>query len=98
MSVLLQTSFTFDPKYRDVMTNLLGFVVITNDLKGANELAKLLQYRCRFVTLDGDVVNAGGSMTGGAIKQKYNLFISQEKAELDELKAKIAIWKQKHPS
>ena len=80
---------SFDPKYRDVITNLLGFVVITNDLKGANELAKLLQYRCRFVTLDGDLVNAGGSMTGGALKQNTSSLLSR-KTELDELKAKIA--------
>ena len=60
---------SFDPKYRDVMTNLLGSVVITNDLKGANEFAKLLEYRCRFVTLEGDLVNAGGSMTGGALSK-----------------------------
>ena len=80
---------SFDPKYRDVITNLLGFVVITNDLKGANELAKLLQYRCRFVTLDGDLVNAGGSMTGGALKQNTTSLLSR-KTELDELKAKIA--------
>ena len=80
---------SFDPKYRDVITNLLGFVVITNDLKGANELAKLLQYRCRFVTLEGDLVNAGGSMTGGAVKQNTSSLLSR-KTELDELKAKIA--------
>ena len=80
---------SFDPKYRDVITNLLGFVVMTNDLKGANELAKLLQYRCRFVTLEGDLVNAGGSMTGGALKQNNTSLLSR-KTELDELKAKIA--------
>ena len=80
---------SFDPKYRDVITNLLGFVVITNDLKGANELAKLLQYRCRFVTTEGDLVNAGGSMTGGALKQNTASLLSR-KTELDELKTKIA--------
>ena len=61
------------------MKNLLGLVVITKDLKGASEMAKLLQYRCRFVTLDGDVVNPGGSMTGGALKAKYILFIIKKK-------------------
>lgn len=60
----------FEQKYAEIMNNLLGNVVITKDLKGANELAKFLQYRCRLVTLDGDVVNPGGSMTGGVVKQK----------------------------
>lgn len=79
----------FEPKYLEVMNNLLGNVVITKDLKGANDLAKILQYRSRFVTLDGDVVNPGGSMTGGATKQKSSSLLTR-KVELDELKGKIA--------
>ncbi len=61
---------TFDPAYRRIIQNLLGTVLITEDLKGANELAKLLGHRYRIVTLEGDVVNPGGSMTGGAVKEK----------------------------
>jgi chromosome segregation protein len=79
----------FDSKFQDVITNLLGNVVITTDLKGANELAKLLQYRSRLVTLEGDIVNPGGSMTGGGSKQKTNSLLSR-KGELEELKEKIA--------
>ena len=70
------------------MTNLLGTVVITKDLKGANELAKLVGHRYRFVTLEGDVVNPGGSMTGGASKQKTSSLLSR-KAELEELINKL---------
>lgn len=84
----------FDQKYTEVMNNLLGNVVIAKDLKGANELAKILQYRVRVVTLDGDIVNPGGSMTGGAIKQKSSSLLSR-KAELDDLKGKIAIMEEK---
>ncbi len=62
--------------------------MITKDLKGANELAKILQYRCRLVTLDGDIVNPGGSMTGGAVKQKSSSLLSR-KGELEDLKAKL---------
>ncbi len=79
----------FELKYQEVINNLLGNVVITKDLKGANELAKVLQYRSRMVTLDGDVVNPGGSMTGGALKQKTTSLLTR-KGELDELKGKIA--------
>lgn len=82
------TLVQFDDKYTDVMNNLLGNVVIAKDLKGANELAKILQYRSRLVTLDGDVVNPGGSMTGGAVKQKSSSLLSR-KGELDDLKAKL---------
>lgn len=84
----------FDPKYAEVMNNLLGNVVITKDLKGANELAKILQYRCRLVTLDGDIVNPGGSMTGGATKQKSSSLLTR-KGELDNLKEKLIVMEDK---
>ncbi|GKU82441.1 chromosome segregation protein SMC [Niallia sp. NCCP-28] len=79
---------SYDSKYKEIIGSLLGNVVITKDLKGANEMAKLLQYRSRFVTLDGEIVNPGGSMTGGAIKQKSASILTR-KGELEELKQKI---------
>ena len=85
---LLSDLISFDPVYAEIMKNLLGIVVITKDLKGAGEMAKLLQYRCRFVTLDGDVVNSGGSMTGGALKKNSSSLLSR-KSELDDLKEKL---------
>ncbi|MCA1030041.1 chromosome segregation protein SMC [Bacillus timonensis] len=63
---------TFDRKFNSVINNLLGTVIVTKDLKAANELARLLNYRYRLVTLDGDVVNPGGSMTGGGVKNQKN--------------------------
>jgi chromosome segregation protein len=78
----------FGAEYEEVILNLLGNVIITKDLKGANEIAKLLQYRSRLVTLDGDIVNPGGSMTGGALKQKSSSLLSR-KGELDDLKTKL---------
>ncbi|WP_066396010.1 chromosome segregation protein SMC [Neobacillus mesonae] len=84
----------FEEKYTEVMNNLLGSVVVTRDLKGANELAKLLQYRVRLVTLEGDVVNPGGSMTGGTVKQKTSSLLTR-KGELEDLKAKLVIMEEK---
>ncbi|MEO2075017.1 MAG: chromosome segregation protein SMC [Bacillus sp. (in: firmicutes)] len=84
----------FESRYAEVMNNLLGNVVITKDLKGANELAKILQYRCRLVTLEGDIVNPGGSMTGGAVKQKTSSLLTR-KGELEDLKAKLVIMEEK---
>jgi chromosome segregation protein len=79
----------YDPRYQMIMSNLLGNVLITKDLKGAGEIAKLVQYRYRLVTLDGDVVNPGGSMSGGTIKQKKNSLLSR-KGELEEMKEKLS--------
>jgi chromosome segregation protein len=80
---------SFDPRYGMIMSNLLGNVLITKDLKGANEIAKMIQYRYRLVTLEGDVVNPGGSMSGGTVKQKKNSLLSR-KGELEEMKEKLA--------
>jgi chromosome segregation protein len=84
----------FDQKYAEVVKSLLGNVVIARDLKGANEIAKMLQYRSRIVTLDGDVVNPGGSMTGGAVKQKSSSLLSR-KGELEDLTKKLADMEEK---
>lgn len=84
----------YDQKYAEVVKNLLGNVVIARDLKGANEIAKMLQYRSRIVTLEGDVVNPGGSMTGGAVKQKSSSLLSR-KGELEDLTNKLADMEEK---
>ena len=73
--------------YQIIVENLLGNIIIAKDLKGANEMAARLQYKFRFVTLDGDVVNAGGSLTGGSVKQQSSLFT--RKAELEQLNVKL---------
>ncbi|XXM73492.1 chromosome segregation protein SMC [Lysinibacillus sphaericus] len=80
----------YNPRYGTIMSNLLGNVLITKDLKGASEIAKLVQYRYRLVTLEGDVVNPGGSMSGGAVKQKKNSLLSR-KGELEEMKEKLSV-------
>ncbi|KIL47686.1 chromosome segregation protein SMC [Jeotgalibacillus campisalis] len=79
---------TADSKYSQIVENLLGTVLIVRDLKGANELAAILQHRFRFVTTEGDVVNPGGSMTGGAQSKKGASILSR-KNELDELSEQI---------
>jgi len=79
----------YDQRFQMVISNLIGNVIIAKDLKGANEIAKLIQYRYRLVTLDGDVVNPGGSMSGGTVKQKKNSLLSR-KGELEEMKEKLA--------
>lgn len=85
---------THQPPYQSVITNLLGTVIVTSDLKGANELARLLQYRYRIVTLEGDVVNPGGSMTGGAVKQAKTSLLGRQR-ELEAWTEKLADMERK---
>lgn len=84
----------YDSAYRSVIANLLGNVIITTDLKGANELARLLHYRYRLVTLDGDVVSPGGAMTGGGVAKKANSLLSRNR-ELETITAKLHEMEQK---
>ncbi|MED4401562.1 chromosome segregation protein SMC [Metabacillus fastidiosus] len=83
-----------DPKFKRIISNLLGTVIITADLKGANELARRVNYRYRLVTLQGDVVNPGGSMTGGAMKQKNNSILSRTR-ELETIGEKLTVMEEK---
>ncbi|NCC54846.1 MAG: chromosome segregation protein SMC [Erysipelotrichia bacterium] len=61
-----------DEEFRIVNDSLLGNVIICDELKHANELAALLKYRYKIITLDGDVVHKGGSMSGGKVKDAYS--------------------------
>ncbi|MFJ7660903.1 chromosome segregation protein SMC [Lysinibacillus sp. NPDC097162] len=78
---------TFDENNRSIVENLLGNVIVAANLEGASQIARLCGFRYRVVTLEGDIVNAGGSLTGGAAKQQSSLFT--RKAELDGLIAKL---------
>lgn len=79
--------------YTIVLSHLLGHVVITHSLEDANRLAKLLRYRYRMVTLDGDIVNPGGSMSGGSQKKNQSNLLGRER-EMELLKQSLQKDKQ----
>ncbi len=56
-----------DKKYREIIKSLLGRIAVTEDLDSAVAMAKKNKYKFKVVTLDGQVVNAGGSLTGGSL-------------------------------
>ena len=62
-----------DAKYRGIIANLLGKTVIADDLDAAIAIADKYAHRFRIVTLDGQVINAGGSMTGGSVTKNAGL-------------------------
>ncbi|WP_416150979.1 chromosome segregation protein SMC [Salipaludibacillus sp. HK11] len=78
----------YDSAYTSVIRHILGNVVIAKDMKAAQEIARSLNYRFRIVTLDGDVVNPGGAMTGGSVKQKQSQIIGRQQ-ELERVVAKF---------
>lgn len=63
----------YDEKYREIINSLLGRCVVAEDLDAAVAIAKKYSYRFKIVTLDGQVINAGGSMTGGARLQNAGI-------------------------
>lgn len=79
----------FDAKYADVMGSLLGNVIVAKTLEHANRIAAKGQYRYRVVTLDGDIVNAGGSMTGGSLHRKNSNLLGRQR-QIEELDKEIA--------
>lgn len=76
-----------DPMYRSIIENLLGNVIVAKTLSGASAIAKVMGYRYRVVTLDGDIVNAGGSLTGGGVQNRSSVF--SRRAELDKLMKQV---------
>lgn len=78
----------YDPKFTPIFENILGSIIVTKNLKSANKLARALNYRYRIVTLEGDVVNTGGSMTGGAVKRQGSSLLRQ-KNEIEATKQRL---------
>lgn len=72
----------YDPKYSDIINNQLGNVLVVDNLDNANRISKKMNYRYRIVTLDGELLHVGGSLTGGEGKQKNAL---NDKFELQNL-------------
>lgn len=75
---------TYDTKYESVILNQLGNIIIAKSIDDMNELGRLVSYSYRIVTLDGDILHTGGSMSGGAKKTTKNAL--NEKSNLDRLK------------
>ncbi|GEM03461.1 chromosome partition protein Smc [Halolactibacillus miurensis] len=74
--------------YRPVLQYLLGQTLIAKTLKDANSIATAVDRKFRVVTLDGDLVNPGGSMTGGAMKRQQSSLFSRE-TELKQVTEKL---------
>ena len=83
----------YDSRYQGIIDYLLGRVVIVDDMDNALRLSKMVS-EFRFVTLDGEVINARGAITGGRYRNK-TANILDRKAEIDSLRQEIAAGKTK---
>ncbi len=84
---------TYDPSYERIMTSLLGRVVVVDNLDNAIAMARKFSFGFRIVTLDGDIVSTGGSMSGGSLENRGTGIlgrgreISELSQEMEKLKA-----------
>ena len=84
---ILSDLIDYDKRYQNIIENQLGTVIISKDLDSATRLSHLVNKRYKVVSLDGDVVNVGGSLTGGSIYQaKSVILLKQDLKRLIEQK------------
>lgn len=79
----------YDAKYRGVFENLLGRTVIVRDLDAGIAINKRARGAFRIATVKGDIINPGGSMTGGSVQKREFSLIGRER-EIEELKKRMA--------
>ena len=78
---------SFDDKYKNIISNLLGRIVVAEDLDSAVVIAKANNYSFKIVTLDGQVINAGGSFTGGSASRSTGIL--SRKNEIDKINSEL---------
>lgn len=85
ISVLMDV-VKYDSKYYNVVSNQVGNVLLVDNIDNANKISKIINQRYKIVTLDGDIVHIGGTMTGGSLNTSKSIF--EEKHELETLRVK----------
>lgn len=63
---------SYDTKYKSVVLNQLGNVIVAQDIDALNRIGKMINYSYRVVSLDGEILHTGGSLTGGSVKANKN--------------------------
>lgn len=87
---------SYDKKIENIVLNQLGNILICNNLDSANELSKATFGRYKIVTVDGDLVNVGGSLTGGSVKKIQTSHV--QKIELDHLIEELSTQEKEYVS
>ena len=86
---VLSDLVSYNKKYKNIIENQLGQTILATDIDAATRLSHLIKNKYRIVTLDGDVVNVGGSMTGGSIYQAKSLITTKQELRHTEEKEQL---------
>ena len=86
---ILSDLVTYDKKYKNIIENQLGQTILATDIDAATKLAYLIKNKYRIVTLDGDIVNVGGSMSGGSLNQSKSIITTKQELRHAEEKEKL---------
>lgn len=86
----------FEKKYKNIIENQLGNVIVVDNIDTGNKISKMLNYRYRVVTLDGEILHVGGSITGGNNKTTQNIIslkyeLENTKKEKQTIETKIKL-------
>lgn len=71
----------YESVYDNIIKNQLGTTIVVTNLEAANALARKINYRYRIVTLDGELLHIGGSLTGGTLKNTTNIITQKHELE-----------------
>lgn len=77
-----------DKNLDDIVANILGKIIICEDMDSARTIAKAITYQAKIITLDGDSINAGGSMTGGSVRRDASGILGRA-GEIKELESSL---------
>ena len=83
---ILSDLVNYDAKYKNIIENQLGQVILVDNERTLNIVGKLINYKYKVVSLDGEILHIGGSITGGTSKKNTML---NEKNELNKLKSDL---------
>ena len=83
---------TYDAKYDNVVRNLLGATIVAQNLDAATTIAQMIHHKFRVVTLEGDVIYAGGSLSGGQKRNRSTVF--SQKVEYEEVTKQLEHYKR----
>ena len=73
----------YDNKYKNIIQNQLGNILVVDNIDNANKISKKINYKYRIITLDGEVIHVGGSITGGNITKITNIISLKYELEND---------------